>query len=66
MILNVEHLPTVLKIILQLSSIRRMIFDTSERFRYINMLITGLTGILVNGERLNDPVRKKNLFLLDV
>lgn len=61
MVLDLKHIPTLLKVILQLSSIRRMIFDTSERCRYINQLIDGLNEILTNNTKLNDPVRNRKV-----
>lgn len=54
--LTVDLIPTVLQVILQLASIRRMIFDTSERQRFVNMLIGGLEIVFANGEKLNEPV----------
>uniref|UniRef100_A0A183BLN1 Importin N-terminal domain-containing protein n=1 Tax=Globodera pallida TaxID=36090 RepID=A0A183BLN1_GLOPA len=50
-----DHVAKVFQTLVQLSSVRRMLFDSSDRQKYLEQIVTGLKRVLEAPENLNTP-----------
>lgn len=52
LVLPVHLVAKALQTLVQLSSVRRMLFDTTDRQKYLDQLVTGLKVVLQNADKL--------------
>lgn len=54
--LPAELISKVFQVLVQLASVRRMLFDTSDRLKYLDQIVCGIKLVLENPEKLQDQV----------
>lgn len=54
--LPVEIISKVFQVLVQLASVRRMLFDTTDRLKYLDQIVQGVKLVLENPEKLQNQV----------